>query len=157
MVETAHHGHGEDGRRVLPWIWRCLDGSWNRVRDPLMRPGVIVGVHVRSEHPAKMALVQDQEMIETLPADTAEEALTDGIAPGSMNRSPEHLDSARCRDASYHGAVLAVVVTDEVAGSLAKRRRFTELLGDPPIRRMGGHSHMNNLARPELQKNERDQ
>ena len=137
MVETTHHGHGEDGRRVLPWIRRCLDGSWNRLLDPLMRPGVIVVVHVLSEHPAKMALVQDQEMIETLPADTAEEALTDGSGSGSMTRSPEHLDSARCRDASYRGAVRAVVVTDEGAGCLAKWRRFTELLGDPLIRRMG--------------------
>ena len=49
VVETTHHGHGEDGRRVLPWIWRCLDGSWKRLRDPLMRPDVMVVVHVLLE------------------------------------------------------------------------------------------------------------
>jgi hypothetical protein len=42
-----------------------------------------------------VTLVQNEDMVETLPADILEEALTDGIGSRGMDGSPEYLDTER--------------------------------------------------------------
>jgi hypothetical protein len=90
-----------------------------------MRPGVIVVVHVLSEHAAKMAFVEDQEMIKAFPADTLQEVLTDGSGPRSGVRSAEDLNPAGRRDASNLSAVLAVMDTAQRAWSNPNGCRLT--------------------------------
>jgi hypothetical protein len=107
-----------------------------------MRSSSIEGVHICLKHTTKMALGQDQEMIETLPADTAEEVLAAGIGPGSSKGSSEYLNPAGYRDASQLRTVLAVVITDQIARFHTKRGRFTQLLGDPLVGRMLGHAQV---------------
>ena len=98
------------------------------------------------EHTTKVTFVEDEEVIEALPADTAQTALAHGIGAWGTDGSPEDLDPARCRDASDLGTIRAVVVTDQITRSDTKRRRFSQLLGDPRVGRMPGCSHMDHFA-----------
>ena len=102
-----------------------------------------------------MAFVHDQDMIQTLPANAAQKALADCIGPRSRDGSSEDVDATRCRDARQLGAVLAVVISKKETRSLVKRGGFTQVLGDPLIGWMPGHSDMDHCARAEFTNEER--
>ncbi len=53
--------------------------------DTLMRPRAIVVGHIGPQRPAQMGLSQDQQVVQTLPANTPQESLADRIGPGSMS------------------------------------------------------------------------
>ena len=153
-METAQDRQGDDIPRVLAWIRRHLCCGWNHVFESLMRSGLIEVVNILSEDPAKMAFEEDKQMVQALAADTAEEAFTDGIGPWRVERSREHLDPAGSNQASDQGTVLAVIVTHQIPRLLSKRRGLLQLLGDPRIGWMPGHSDMHNFARAELDDDE---
>jgi len=76
------------------------------------------------KYPRLLASEQSAQ-ITSLPTNTTQEALADGIGPRSTDRSPEDLDPARCRDASQQGTVRAVIVSDQVARPYSERRGFS--------------------------------
>jgi hypothetical protein len=92
-------------------------------------------VHIRVEHPLKLLLMHDEQVIETLAPDTTEEPLTDGIRARSVRRCSEHLDVTRLGNPREAQPKLAIVITDEVFGPLSKCRGFPKLLCSP---RVGG-------------------
>jgi len=65
--------------------------------DALMRPRVIEVGDIGPQRPARMGLSQDQQMIRTLPADTAQEPFAVGIGPRSPVRRAQDLYAARFR------------------------------------------------------------
>ena len=81
----------------------------------------------------KGALTADQVEVEALASEAAEEAFADGIGLGGAVGSAQHLDASACSDSGEGGTVLAVVVVEEEAGSLAERGGFSELLCGPGI------------------------
>ena len=93
--------------------------------------------NVFGEHREQMALAQDDDVIETLPAYAAEEALTGGI---HIWRAHGGLDDPRSEGLGSpvgFGAELAVPITDEESRSLPERRSIAELLRRPLL---GGSS-----------------
>ena len=116
----------------------------NALITSLVWTGKIEVVHLLAEHPAKLTFVEDEEVIQALPADTAEEALAARIGSGGTDRSLENCDASRCGNASQLGTVRAVVIAHAGARCLSKRGGFTEVLGDPFVGRMPGHPDVDN-------------
>jgi hypothetical protein len=52
-----------------------------------LRPGSVEVVHIRAQHAVELLLMQDEQMIEALTPDTAEEPLTHGIGARGVIRS----------------------------------------------------------------------
>ncbi len=65
----------------------------NPLSDPLVRSPSVEVLHPFSEHPAKVLLAEDQDVIETLPAETAEKPLTDGVQVGRLRGDWEDIDA----------------------------------------------------------------
>jgi hypothetical protein len=96
-----------------------------------MRPGVIEIANVVGEHCEQMALDQDDDVIETLPAYAAEEALTGGI---HIWRAHGGLDDPRSEGLGSEiefVAELAVPIADDELGPDAEPRGIAELLRRP--------------------------
>ncbi len=80
MMESAQDREGEDLPAYGIW-WQWL--SWwlqNLLLDALMRPCSVKVHHICVEHTLELLLMQDEQMIETLPSHTTEEALTDQLS-----------------------------------------------------------------------------
>jgi hypothetical protein len=118
-MKTAQDRQGDDIPRALAWIRRHLCCGWNHLFESLMRSGLIEVVNILSEDPAKMAFVEDKDVVQALSADTAEEALTDGIRPWGMRGSRSSLDSASGCDSGEQRSIRAVVVPQQGAWPLA--------------------------------------
>ena len=111
-----------------------------------MWPNIVDVRTVLSENPATLTVVEDEEVIQALSPDTAQEALAHGSGPWGTDGSPEDPDPARCCDASELGSIRAVVVTDQGARPYSERRRFSPLVRDPHIGWMPCDSHMDHCA-----------
>ena len=98
-----------------------------------LRPGSVEGVHICIEHVVELPLMQDQQMIEALTPDTAQEALTDGIGALGIIRSLEKLDVACFRNPCETHPELAIMIADEVLRSRAIGGSLPQLLCGPSI------------------------
>src|SRR6516164_4722308 len=97
--------------------WRGLHDSWlgTVVVERLVGPRGVVVAAVAAEEPAEMGLVQDEEMIQALPADRADEPFREGIRPGALG-GREYVEHSHVLDASLEGeAVELVAIADEVS------------------------------------------
>jgi hypothetical protein len=94
-----------------------------------MWSGSVEIVHIRVEHPLKLLLLQDEQMIEALAPHTAQKALADGIRSRGVLGCCEHLDVTRQRNPREVHPKRAIVITDEVFGSLSKCRGFPQRYG----------------------------
>src|SRR5947209_1692299 len=99
VVETTHDRQGDDGLAALGHIWLPLRYARNCLVDSLLWTGMIDVVHVLLKDALEMTVVDDEDMVYTLPTNTPQEALADGIGPRRTDRSPEDLNPARCSDA----------------------------------------------------------
>jgi hypothetical protein len=79
--------------------------------------------------------------------DTPQEALTDRIASGSMNRRFEHLNRTSGRHTSKARPKFAIVITDQIFRRLSIGGGFSKLLCHPGISWRACHAHMDHLAR----------
>ncbi len=63
--------------------------------QPLMRPCLIEIRHIGFRDAAELALTQDEKMIQTLPANTAQKPFADRVGIGSFDRGSEDSDPRR--------------------------------------------------------------
>jgi len=85
---------------------------------------LVEGGDIRIEDAVELLLMQDEQMIEALSPDTAQEALTDGIGAGSVIGGSEDFNVARCCDSGERGSKFVIVIPDEVLRSRAKGSGF---------------------------------
>ncbi len=122
----------------LAAVWERLRRARDGLRDALVGSGQVEVVDILLDDVVKVALTQDQVEVEAFASEAAEEAFADGIGLGGAVESAQHLDASACGDSGEGGAVPAVVVVDEEAGSLAERGGFSELLCGPGIGGVSG-------------------
>ena len=72
-------------------------------------------------------------MVEAFLPGTPQEALTDRVVSGSMNRRFEQLNRTGGRYTSKARPKFAIVITDQIFRRLSIGSRFSELLGHPGI------------------------
>ncbi len=144
-MESAQHRACQDAPVGLSAARRFLPAR-NPLSDPLVRSPSVEVLHPFSEHPAKVLLAEDQDVIETLPAETAEKPLTDGVQVGRLRWDGEDIDARGGRGCREIASELVVVVPDQEARGVPIGRRLAKLLGDPRIGWGASDVDMHDLA-----------
>jgi hypothetical protein len=94
-----------------------------------------------AEHPFEMAAVEDQQPVETLRSDGADEALGNRVRFRRWHRRADHLDPFASEDDVEVTRELAVAIPDQKAHGRRTLRQspseLTGLLGDPGAARVG--------------------
>src|SRR6266699_3834874 len=157
MVQPTQDRKSND---LVPCILRGRNQSEpfrNLLRNPLMGSCLVEVDHIAIEHALELLLLQDQQMVETFLPYAPQEPFTQGVGSWGMNRRFEQLDATGRRYSAETGSILAVVITDQILGCLTIRRGFPEVLVHPGIGRRSCYSHVNHLARLQLDNEEREE
>jgi hypothetical protein len=133
MVQAAQdrdgtHAAGQHRARGAP-LWSI----GHSLPQALMGPCRVEVRGVLPQDAAQMGFAQDQQVVQALAPHAPQEALARGVLPGRAIRRAQLLNAGGCRDPGKRGAVLAVIVMEEVPRPLPEGRRFAELLGDPGV------------------------
>ena len=97
-----------------------------------------------------MLLVQDEQVIETLPAHAPQKAFAVGVGARSAERCSQKLDPSSLRHPVKERTKLAVVVMDQESGCLPIGRCFPELLRNPSIGGMTSDSNIHHFSALQL-------
>jgi len=100
------------------WLGR---GYWKAMPNALVRSGSVEILHVLLNHAVQLAFIDNQQVIETLAADTSQKAFTNRVCLGGTNRRSENLDAAG--SPGERSTVLAVVVAYQEAWACVERRQ----------------------------------
>src|SRR2546426_7989565 len=103
-----------------------------------MRTRAIVVRDVLREDRPQVSLVEDDQMVEALATQRADQPLGDGVRLRRTDGRQDRLDGDAGSARDEGAAVTAVAVADQVARLLAPRRRRDQLAPDPLGVRMGG-------------------
>jgi len=79
VMQAAEDGHGADWSVTLGWWPLGRDGRGDRLSDALVAPVVVDVGDVLREHAARVALVEDEQMVEACATDAAEKPLLDCV------------------------------------------------------------------------------
>ena len=86
-----------------------------------------------------MPLIKDDDMIEQIPAATANEALRHSVLPWTAEAGPLRLDAETPDCADNFVIEVGAAIEDQVLRNPIEGKCFAELLRDPCARRMLGH------------------
>jgi len=114
-----------DGRRYFP------DNGRVAVESLVWASCVAVIVDEILEHPGQVPLAQDDDMIQELPAQRADEPLDVGVLPRAPVGRPHLLDPAALEKCWDTFTVHPVVVSEQIPELPAERRGLSELLDHP--------------------------
>jgi hypothetical protein len=110
-----------------PWLAR------DALADPLVWAASVEVSHPFGQYPSKVILAEDQDVVETLAAEAAEEAFADSIHVGRFRRDREHVDARAVGGGGKVAAEFAVVVPDQKPRGLLVGCGLPQLLGDPGV------------------------
>ena len=101
--------------------------------------------------------MKDQHMVKAILPHTPQKAFADGIRAFRMIRRFENLNGTRCRHPGEARPKFALSITNEIPGSLPKRRGFSKLLRNPGIGGRWCHSRVDHAPRFEFDDDEREE
>ena len=89
MMQTTEDRDANDSGSFLRPRWRQVSCAVGRLHpQAAMRPAMIVG-QVVAENPFRMRLVLDDDVVEAVPAEGADDSLAEGICLGRARRCGE--------------------------------------------------------------------
>ena len=112
-----------------------------------MGSGLIEIDYIRVEKPAKVLLMENQEMIQAFAPHTAQKAFTDGICSWRPVRRSKHFDTTCCCHSCKMLPECAIIIPDQVFWGLPIRSGLSQLLRNPGIGGRARHVHMDDLTR----------
>src|SRR4029077_6352674 len=92
---------------------------------------LIVVVHIRQQHVAKMAFAYYDDMIDAFPADRTDQPFSISVLPWRARRRRPITNADRSKSSDERHTIRALEITDEMAGSLVPAAGFRELIGNP--------------------------
>ena len=128
MMEPTDFGNLDD--RPLGGELGCADVGRILVEREMRASPVIVG-EVADEDAAEVPFAQDQDVIETLTSDGADEALGERVLPWAARGREDFLDPQALHSVPKLLAVDLVTVTQEIGGRGVVRESVYDLLGGP--------------------------
>src|SRR2546426_6439948 len=108
VMEPTEHGDCVDAPVRLKWTWNRL-----LVPEGLVRTRFIVEAHVLGDDVPEVVLTEDEDMVEQLSAERADEAFSEGIHIRRAYRRAYNPHPRRPEYASVTYAELRVVVADD--------------------------------------------
>jgi len=110
-----------------------------------MSSALIVIPLIRAQQIAKMRLAEDNDMVEAITSDRADEPLRISILPWRAWRDRPIPNAHRPHALNEPGAVNTVPITDHVSRRIPPAKRLSDLLRNPFGGRMRGHSQPKKL------------
>jgi hypothetical protein len=138
LILMVQPTHDRTSNHLVPCILRGRNRSApsrNLLRNPLMWSCLIEVDHIGIEHALELLLLKDQQVIETFLPYAPQEAFADGISAWRMNRRSEDPYRARFRHTSKARPKFAIVIPNQILGSLSIGGGFSQLLRHPGIGR----------------------
>src|SRR5262245_49293675 len=149
MVQPSEHRQLDDLA-----LGGSVGGDWRLVIQGLVGSGLVVEGGILVNHAIEVPVVQDDDVVETLPAKRPKQAFADGIHVWRANRSLDDINARGFRQRIEGWPVFAVPITQQEARSAPERRRVEELLRDPGPGREARRRNVHDLACRELDKGE---
>src|SRR6266436_2866987 len=133
------------------WNWeyhaRARRLAWSSLGCVLvereMSAGPVIVGEVAGQGAAQVSFAQDDDMIETLAADRADEPLREGLLPRAVPRREDFLDPHALASVPKLLAVDLVTVAQEIRGRGVVREGVHDLLGGPVGGGVLGHVEVN--------------
>ena len=111
-----------------------------------MGSGVVVVIDVLPDNVMQMVGTHNEHVVEAFPSQATDETFADGVRLRCSNRCLQHVDARASGNVGEQGAILVISVANELLGTLAPGRCFTQLLCGPVIRRGTGHGGMDDSS-----------
>ena len=103
---------------------------------------VIEVKHVRFGQTPSMAFAQNKDVIEEFTPHTSHETLTHRVRLGCVGWCVDERDPGAIHRMVEQRTILAVIIADQKTWTFSKRRRLSDLLGQPSIAGGTGHIDM---------------
>ena len=128
------------------WDRLYLAPAWAVATETLVRPRNVVVAEVRAKQATRVAFVEHDDEIEAFAANRADDALGEGILPGSA-RCNDDLANAHALDPALEvGAVDGIAIGEQVSGASLVRERVGDLLGGPRGRGLVGDTDVDEFS-----------
>ena len=114
-------------------------------------------MYIGIEDALELPLMQDQQVIEALMLDTAEEALTNGIGTRGVIGCFENLDATCLGNPCEGHPKLAIIITDEILRTRAIGGGLPKLLRRPSVGGRSCHADMDHFAGVQFDNEEGEQ
>lgn len=133
MMEATHLWERDD-LTGLGWVYRAALRTILVEREMRSRPVVIASV--RRQHAAQMTFIEDDEVIETVAANRADDALDVGVLPGRSWRSNDLLDADGLEAIAEGRTIGRVAVPQHISRCHVPGKGFGYLTGEPDLGRV---------------------
>jgi hypothetical protein len=135
-----------------------LDGSAVRriFAEREMRARLMVIGEVVGQDAAQMSFAEDQNVIQTLAADRADEALRERVLPRTLRRRKDFVDAHALHSMPKRRAVDLITVAQEIRGRGLVREGVHDLLGGPVRGGVLGHVEVDD-APPMMSEHDEDE
>src|SRR6266850_2207292 len=128
MVEATDFANRDDLAEFRPLNWAAV-GRILVEREVSTRPVVVR--EVTSQEAAQVPFAKDEEVIQVLAPDGADEPLREGVLPGAVGRREDFTDAHALHALPEHVTVDRVAIAEEVGRGGVVREGVHDLLGRP--------------------------
>ena len=90
MMQATDFGNLHDRPHLWPLDWPHV---WRILLEREVSPRLVIVEKVAGQEASQMAFAQDEDMIQALTSDRADEPLREGVLPGAVGRDQDFSDS----------------------------------------------------------------
>src|SRR5207249_9129625 len=115
MMQATDFGNLDDPAELPPLDWPCVGGILveREVRASLLIASLAIAREVPGQDATQMSFAQDEDMIQALASDRADEPLREGILPRAVRRGEDFTDAHALHALPEHVAVDRVTIAEE--------------------------------------------
>jgi hypothetical protein len=150
MMETTEHGSRDD--RALGRRWWSDERLL--LREGLMRTRLVVEAHKVRHEGAELRPAEDEDMIEQLASESADETLGEGVHVGRSGRGPHDARADRLERAGKAPPELPIAVADEQLRDVPVHRGVPRLLRAPFVAGRVGRGGVDDHAPAQVEEEE---
>ena len=93
--------------------WPGVGLGRGELSEGAVRPGCVVVLQVFGQHSSQMVLIDDQQLVEELPSQGADDPFADRVRSGRLRRAGENPDACRREDGVEGAGELACAIPDQ--------------------------------------------
>ena len=124
MMEASDFGDRDNRAEPGRFDWPAVGGV---LVEREMSAGLVIVAEVAGQDSAQVAFIEDQNVIQTLAPNRAEESLREGILPGALRRHEDFLDPQAVDSVPKLRPVDLVTISQKIGGRGVVRERVHDL------------------------------
>ena len=128
MVQATDFGNLHDRPHLWPLDWPHV---WRILLEREVSPRLVIVEKVAGQEASQVAFAQDEDMIQALTSDRADEPLREGVLPRAVRCREDFTDAHALYALPEHVTVDRVAIAEEVGRGGVVREGVHDLLGRP--------------------------